>query len=615
LPPTKARRSGPARRKAQVRQHRRPVRIGPIPVGKADRVEVQHGPPGGQAAGRQVEGQAAQALDPGLGGLAALGGVLGGAVGQPPFARAAVLGPLGLGAQQDLGLAALGGEPAAGGVAARLAFAGDLGLAGRLAHLALGRLQVVLGGGHGLGLALGIEVVAAAVAGRAQAGQLDDAVHAAQQRAVVADHHRPALPPPQHVGQQAAGGGVEIVGRLVQQDDVGGGDQQAGQGRAGHLAAAEAGGRIRGVPARQPDLAQGGGDAARQGPVGLDEVLFEGFGVPSSASMRHSRSQAGPTPSRSARRAPGGGACRWGRTPTTPARLTVPETGAAVPAISDSSVDLPTPLRPTRPMRSAPIVRFRLSKRTRPSGVSARTESRVMKAGMGNHGQGCGKGETVVHRNVHGCLHRSARDFEHGPSRRSTGVRQVLQPQGLGTRIRRKDRVSVSAVRRRDNGSTQQESPMSFTVSSLPIEPFAPLFALDDAALAQRGMLRVVADAPFAFPCRVTLDDAAPGETLILLNHEHQAADTPFRSRHAIYVREAAPAPTATTDALPPPCAAGCCRCAASTRPACCATPTSSRARRPQPVIERMLADPGVAYLHAHYAKPGCYAARIDRVA
>ena len=31
------------------------------------------------------------------------------------------------------------------------------------------------------------------------------------------------------------------------------------------------------------------------------------------------------------------------------------------------------------------------------------------------------------------------------------------------------------------------------------------------------------------------------------------------------------------------------------------------------PVIERMLADPGVAYLHAHYAKPGCYAARIDR--
>ena len=29
--------------------------------------------------------------------------------------------------------------------------------------------------------------------------------------------------------------------------------------------------------------------------------------------------------------------------------------------------------------------------------------------------------------------------------------------------------------------------------------------------------------------------------------------------------------------------------------------------------IERLFADPAVAYLHAHYARRGCYAARIDR--
>ena len=156
---------------------------------------------------------------------------------------------------------------------------------------------------------------------------------------------------------------------------------------------------------------------------------------------------------------------------------------------------------------------------------------------------------------------------------------------------------------------------MSFTVSSLPIEPFEPLFALDDATLAERGMLRVVADARFAFPCRVTLDDAEPGETLILLNHEHQPADTPFRSRHAIYVREAAQGPASTTDALPPALrrrllslrgfdATGMLRDAEVIEGAAAG-----------PVIERMLADPDVAYLHAHYAKPGCYAARIDRAA
>jgi hypothetical protein len=30
--------------------------------------------------------------------------------------------------------------------------------------------------------------------------------------------------------------------------------------------------------------------------------------------------------------------------------------------------------------------------------------------------------------------------------------------------------------------------------------------------------------------------------------------------------------------------------------------------------IERLFADPRAAYLHLHYAAPGCYAARVDRV-
>ncbi|CAN5467715.1 DUF1203 domain-containing protein [soil metagenome] len=154
---------------------------------------------------------------------------------------------------------------------------------------------------------------------------------------------------------------------------------------------------------------------------------------------------------------------------------------------------------------------------------------------------------------------------------------------------------------------------MAFAVSSLPIEPFSPLFALDDNALARRGMLRVVADAPFAFPCRVTLDDAEPGERLILLNYEHQPADSPFRSAHAIYVRETAAKPVTTTNALPPALrrrllslrgfdSAGLLRDADVVEGATAG-----------PVITRMLADPAVAYLHAHYARPGCYAARIDR--
>ena len=92
---------------------------------------------------------------------------------------------------------------------------------------------------------------------------------------------------------------------------------------------------------------------------------------------------------------------------------------------------------------------------------------------------------------------------------------------------------------------------MAYAVTSLPAEPFAPLFSLDDEALAARGARRVIADAPLGFPCRVSLGDARPGETLILVHYEHQPAATPFRASHAIFVREGV-APVATVDAVPP---------------------------------------------------------------
>jgi hypothetical protein len=32
-----------------------------------------------------------------------------------------------------------------------------------------------------------------------------------------------------------------------------------------------------------------------------------------------------------------------------------------------------------------------------------------------------------------------------------------------------------------------------------------------------------------------------------------------------------------------------------------------------EPAIDRLFAEPRAAYLHLHYAAPGCYAARVDR--
>lgn len=153
---------------------------------------------------------------------------------------------------------------------------------------------------------------------------------------------------------------------------------------------------------------------------------------------------------------------------------------------------------------------------------------------------------------------------------------------------------------------------MAYAVTSLPAEPFAPLFEMDDEALAAHGARRVVADVAQGFPCRVSLDDAAPGETLILVNYEHQPAATPFRASHAVFVRKNAE-PIATVDAMPPALRRRLLSLRAFDADHMMIAADIVEGVDAGTLIARMFADPDIAYLHAHYAKWGCYAARIDR--
>ena len=155
---------------------------------------------------------------------------------------------------------------------------------------------------------------------------------------------------------------------------------------------------------------------------------------------------------------------------------------------------------------------------------------------------------------------------------------------------------------------------MTFVVTGLPIETFKPLFGLSDEALAERGILRRTADADRGFPCRLTLADARAGDTLLLLNYEHQPAPTPFRASHAIFVNERAVNTARYEDEVPPALKA---REHISLRAFDEGGMMIDAEVAPgadlKPAIERLLGRPEAAYLHAHYAGMGCYAARIDR--
>jgi Protein of unknown function (DUF1203) len=154
---------------------------------------------------------------------------------------------------------------------------------------------------------------------------------------------------------------------------------------------------------------------------------------------------------------------------------------------------------------------------------------------------------------------------------------------------------------------------MSFIVSALPAEPFRPLFGLSDEALAAQGVLRRKVDAKPGFPCRISLEDAEPGETVLLLNYEHQPADTPFRARHAIFVREGAAQAALAPGEVPTVFHGRVISLRAFSDEGMILAAEVAQGDELEPAIERLLAKPDVAYVHAHYAGMGCYAARIDR--
>ena len=155
---------------------------------------------------------------------------------------------------------------------------------------------------------------------------------------------------------------------------------------------------------------------------------------------------------------------------------------------------------------------------------------------------------------------------------------------------------------------------MTYAIAGLPVEQFRPLFGLPEEELAKRHIVRMTAETPVGYPCRILLEDAAPGDTLLLLNHEYQSAETPYRGRHAIFVNEAATAPRHFVDEMPPVLTV---RKAISLRAFDAAGMMIDADVVPGAEVEalalKLLENPEAAYLHAHFAGRGCFAARIDR--
>lgn len=154
---------------------------------------------------------------------------------------------------------------------------------------------------------------------------------------------------------------------------------------------------------------------------------------------------------------------------------------------------------------------------------------------------------------------------------------------------------------------------MTFRITGLSPAPFQHLFGLPDEALREHNAIRYVVDRKPAFPCRIEMRDAEPGETVLLLNHTCQPARTPYRATHAIFVREGAIQRFDEVDQIPQAMQDRLLSLRAYDVEGMMLDADVTEGTALEPLILRLLDNPQVSYIHAHNARRGCYSGRIER--
>lgn len=154
---------------------------------------------------------------------------------------------------------------------------------------------------------------------------------------------------------------------------------------------------------------------------------------------------------------------------------------------------------------------------------------------------------------------------------------------------------------------------MSFQIHALSAGDFADVFALSDQDLARQGAKRMTVEDVDGKPCRVSLSDAELGESVILLNYEHQPGHSPYRARHAIYVREGARQAHPAIGEVPEMITSRLISVRGFDAAHMMIEAEVVEGCDVADALDTVFDNPAVAYVHLHFAKAGCFAARVTR--
>jgi hypothetical protein len=155
---------------------------------------------------------------------------------------------------------------------------------------------------------------------------------------------------------------------------------------------------------------------------------------------------------------------------------------------------------------------------------------------------------------------------------------------------------------------------MNFILKALQYDEFAGLFELPDTALEKIGAKRMIVDEFPGFPCRVSLQDAEPGEEVILLPYQHHKTNSPYQASGPIFVRKGVTTANLQVNEKPKMFEHRLLSLRAYDKNGIMKNAAVVEGKHLRESVLQVFADGEINYIHIHNARPGCYNCTVERV-
>lgn len=154
---------------------------------------------------------------------------------------------------------------------------------------------------------------------------------------------------------------------------------------------------------------------------------------------------------------------------------------------------------------------------------------------------------------------------------------------------------------------------MDYRITGLPAKLFTELQQASDEELRRRGVERHIVESTDSAPCRISLQDAQPGEEVLLLSFAHQSAASPYASSGPIFIRRSATQAFDAINEIPDQQRQRLLSVRAYDDTDHIVDAEVTPGSELDALIRRFFDNPCISYLHVHNARRGCYACRVDR--